>query len=79
MARRLFSETPFVERDPASLDQPVQRRIQRSLLDLQHVFRSALDGFGNRMPVRRPGPQRLQDQQVERALQELDAPGLVVW
>ena len=63
----------LVERDPATLDQPVQRRIQRSLLDLQHIVRAALDRFGNRMPVRRSEPQRPQDQQVERALQQLDA------
>ena len=59
--------------DPAALDQPVQRRIERPLLDLQHVVRIALDGLGDGVAVRRPEQQRAQDQQVERALQQFDA------
>ena len=41
----------FVECNPPSLDQTVQRRVQRPLLNLQHVVRSTLDGFGNGMSV----------------------------
>src|SRR4051794_23374079 len=43
----------FVEGDPAPLDQPVQSWIKRSLFDLQHIVRPALDRFGNGVTMRR--------------------------
>ena len=42
------------------------------LLHLEDVFRLALDGLGYGVAVSRPRSQRPQDQQVERALQQLD-------
>ena len=62
-----------VEVDPAALDQPVERRIQRPLLHLQHVVGAALDGLGDGVAVGRAEPQGPQDQHVERALQQFDA------
>src|SRR6267378_3236457 len=59
-------------RNPSALDQPVQRRIQRSLLDLQHIIRIELNSLGNGMPMRRPQSQRPQNQQVERSLQQFN-------
>src|SRR5207245_3539397 len=60
------------DRNPSSLDQPVQRRIQRSLLDLQHIVGVELDCLCNGVPVRRPQQQRTQNQQVQGPLQQLD-------
>ena len=62
-----------LERNPSSLDQAVQRRIQRPLLHLQHIVRALLDRFGDGVAVRRSEPQGPQNQQVQRALQQLDA------
>src|SRR5262245_12856915 len=58
--------------DPTSFDETMERRIERSLLDLQHVLGAAFDGLGDRVAVRRPGSKSPQDQQVEGALQELE-------
>jgi hypothetical protein len=41
------------------------------MLDLEHVIGPALDGVGNRVAVRGAGGQRAEDEQVERALQQL--------
>ena len=64
-----------VRRAPLGLQQaahfePVQRRIQRALLDLQHVARRLLDELRDRVAVHRAAADRLQDQHVERARQE---------
>src|SRR5882672_1416220 len=58
--------------NPPSLDQPVQRRIQRPLLDLQHIIRIELNSLGNGMPMRRPQSQRPQNQQVQVPLQQFN-------
>src|SRR5262245_39580965 len=62
-----------IEVDPATLDQAVEGRVQRSLLHQQDVVRALFDRLRNRMAVRRSPPQRAQDEEVEGALQELDA------
>ena len=59
----------FLSRNPPALDEPVQRRIERPLLHLQHVLGVALDGFGDGVAVAPARHQRAQDQQVQRALQ----------
>ena len=61
-----------VRRDPPALLEAVQGRIEGPLLNLEHVFRLALDGLGYGVAVSRPRSQRPQDQQVERALQQFD-------
>src|SRR4051812_45225534 len=62
----------LLERNPAALDQPVKRRIEGSLLDQEHVVRATLDRLRDRMAVRRSPPERAQNEQIQRALQELD-------
>src|SRR5262245_13458324 len=62
-----------VEGDPAALDQPVKRRIERTLLDQQHLLRAALDRLGDGMAVRRTETQRAQNQEIQSSLQDLDA------
>jgi hypothetical protein len=39
---------------------------------LQHLLGSLLDDAGDGMPVRRPEGERLQDEQIERSLQEFE-------
>src|SRR5438128_9342595 len=63
----------LIERNPTTLDQAVQRRIQRTLLHLQHMIRAVLDRFGNRMAVSRPEPECPENQQVQSALEQLNA------
>jgi hypothetical protein len=50
----------------------MQRWIERALLDLKHVVGVALDRLRNRMAVCRTRLQHAKDEQVERALQELE-------
>ena len=63
---------PPLRRDPAFAFEPVQRRIQRSMLHLQHVVRRPLNVLRDRVSVRRPGQERSQNEQIERPLQQLD-------
>ena len=49
----------------------MERGVQRALFDLQHVFGTELDRFGNRVTVGRASLQGAQDQQVQRPLQKL--------
>ena len=61
-----------LERDPATLDQAVQRRIQRALLDEQHIVRSLLNRLRDGVSVRRAQAQGAKNQEIERALEERD-------
>ena len=61
------------ERNPSPLDEPMQRRIERALLDLQDVVGVEFDGLGDGVAVGRSQQQGAQNQQVQSALQELDA------
>src|SRR5882762_1488030 len=63
---------PLFNGNPPSLDQPMQRRVQRSLLHLQHIVRFELNRLGDGMPMRRPQPQRPQNQQVQSPLQQFN-------
>src|SRR4030095_3593586 len=62
----------LLESDPPTLDEAVQRRVQRSLLDQQHVVRTALDRLDDGMTVRGTEAQGPQDQQIESALKQRD-------
>jgi hypothetical protein len=64
---------PPLRADPAALGQPLQRRIERAGLDLQHVGRLGADRLGNRIAVLRPPPQDPQDQHVEGAGKQVGA------
>ena len=56
---------------PAALLEPVQRGIERALLHLQDLARHLLQALGDRVAVNRPEGDDLQDQHVERALEQL--------
>lgn len=45
--------------------------IQRTGLDLEHLFRGPLNVFGDSVAVRGSRKQRAEDEEVERALQQL--------
>src|SRR5579863_1592765 len=62
------SHLPFGS-DPSLALQPMQRRIQRSVLHLQEIVRRALNVLANLMSVRGPIEQRPQDEHVECSLQ----------
>src|SRR5262249_47380188 len=63
----------FIERDPATFDQPVKCRIEGALLHQEHVLRATLDRCRKGRAVRRPPSQRAENQEVECPLQERDA------
>src|SRR5437016_1855498 len=59
-----------LRRDPALLQQPQQRRVHRTLVQLQHIAANLLDPPSNPETMLRPQRlQRLQNHQVERPLQ----------
>src|SRR5215469_8270598 len=53
----------------------MQRRIERSVLDLQNLVSGALDVLGDGVAMRGTEQQRAQDQHVECSLQKLYAVG----
>jgi hypothetical protein len=53
----------------------VQRWVQRSLIDLDGFARHLLDPLRDRIAVRRPQRERLQNQHIERALRDRKARG----
>ena len=59
----------------------MKRRVERALRDLQHVAAHLLDPLGDRPPVLRLERHGLENQQIERALNEVEglltAPSLV--
>jgi len=59
--------------NPFALDEPVECRIEGALLNLQDVVGVELDGFGDGVAVGGPEEQSAQNEQVERALEQLDA------
>src|SRR5204863_4932369 len=57
--------------DEALMLQPVQRRVQGALLDLEVVARDLLDAQQDAVAVLGTERNRFEDEQVERALEEL--------
>src|SRR4029079_14282529 len=57
--------------DQPLLLQPVQRRIERSLVHLQHVLRELLDPLGDSPSMHRVTGERAQDQEIQRALKQV--------
>src|SRR5262245_51675561 len=58
--------------DPAAPLQPVQRRIERALLDAQRILRDLLNAIGDRPPVLRLEGERLEDQEIESPLRQIE-------
>ena len=50
----------------------MQRRIQRPGVDLQRIARARADHLREAVAVSRPPAQGLEDDEIERALEELD-------
>jgi hypothetical protein len=59
--------------DPALRLKPIQRGIQRAGLDLQQLFRRALNVLGDRVAVTRASQKGPQNEEIEGASQEIDA------
>ena len=51
----------------------MQRRVKRTLLDAQHIAGNLFNAFRNGPAVLRLQRQRLEDQQVECSLREIDS------
>src|SRR5579863_918450 len=66
------SHLPLGTHPPSSL-QPMQSRIERSMLHLQEVIGGALDMLANLVPMRWPVEEGAQDQHVQRSLQKANA------
>src|SRR5207244_10807198 len=56
----------------------LQRRIQRSRLHLEHVARAGADQLHDAVAVARPPAQRLEDDEIKRALEDLNPRGRCV-
>lgn len=57
--------------DPTAVLEAVQRRVQRSVFHLQNFRRTVLNDVRNRVAVRGPWVERLEDQQVQRSLEQV--------
>jgi hypothetical protein len=57
--------------DPPLLLEAVQRRVERPLVHAQHITRDLLDALRDAPPMHRLERERLQDQHVQRALQQI--------
>src|SRR5687768_12487000 len=67
-------------RDEALVLEPVQGRIERPLLHLQHRIAAFLNELGNGVAVRGAKHERLEDEHVERALHQIPGPvGRFTW
>jgi hypothetical protein len=60
---------------PSLRFKPMETGIQRTGLDLEHLFRGPLNVFGDSVAVRGSRKQRAEDEEVERALQQLYTDG----
>src|SRR5258708_7492349 len=65
--------SPPASLDPAAPLQAMQGRIQRALLNAQHIARNLLDAFGYGPAMLWLQHQRLQNQDVQSALRKFDA------
>jgi hypothetical protein len=61
----------MLEGNPPALEEPVERRIERALLDVQLSFGTLLDGLGNRVAMTRTNAERVQYEHVQSALEQL--------
>ena len=66
----VLGRVPLGSIQPACFE-TMERGIERALIDLQHVSRDLLDALRDAPAVHRLERQRLQDEHVERALEEI--------
>ena len=66
-----FRDTPF-GLDPSFVFETVKRRIERSLVDFEHMLGNLLDSLGYCPAVLRLLLKRSKDQKVESALQKVE-------
>ena len=66
----VLGDFPFGSNQALAFE-PVERGIERALTQLQHALGPLLDAFGHAPPVHRLELQRLENQHVERALEEI--------
>jgi len=52
----------------AALLDPIERRVERPLLDVQHLAGQLPDALNDAVPMERPYGQSLENEQVERPL-----------
>src|SRR4051812_52258 len=57
--------------EPAAFDQAVERRIERSLIDLEHAARELLDALADSPAVHRFERDGFEDEEVEGPLQDV--------
>src|SRR5712692_5356808 len=67
----ICGSSPFAF-DPSFLQEPLERGIERAVLDLENVLRGLLDELGDAVAVHRPPAKRAQDEQVQGSLQEVE-------
>src|SRR4051812_24544660 len=65
-----LARLPLGLQPPARLE-AMERRVQRALLNLQHVLRHLLQALGDGVAVQRPERDDLQNQKIERALEKI--------
>ena len=73
-ALKIAARKPVRTRGELLLE-PMERRVERPLLDPHELPRGALDVLGDTEAMARPEAQRAQDEQVERALERGGAAG----
>jgi hypothetical protein len=66
----VFRRAP-IRADPAAILEPVQSRVQRSMLDLEDFMRAMLDDVSDGVAVGGAEKERLQDEQIEGPLQQV--------
>src|SRR5438105_11365201 len=59
--------------DPSAALEPVQCRVQRALWDLKRCARDLVDALGNPPTVHRLERERFENQEVERALRQVES------
>src|SRR5262249_15890161 len=76
LARTLSSRPTAGQQTPAL--EPVQRRIDGSLGELERAATSVTDSLAHRVPVGRPGLERREEQQIDVSLQYLGLHSLIL-
>src|SRR5436305_9233198 len=57
---------------PAPRFETAQGRVERAVVDVEHAARDGLDGLRELPTVRGSSPQQLENDEIERALEEID-------